>query len=232
MALPDESFRELANLAGVVLSQDDINATLTEICRIAVRAVPRAEGASITAMGEGGPGAVAASDDWSKSLDEMQYEEHEGPCLDAARTGVVFRIRDMANEPRWPSYMPNAVENGARSMLSLPMSVESKTLGALNVYARVPDAFTAVEVSIAEVIAGHASLATQTASTLFRHREVAEQLQEAMRPRAVIDQAKGVLMGTRRCSADEAFAILVELSQESNTKLREVAAQLIEAYAP
>jgi GAF domain-containing protein len=230
--LPDESVSELTALAGVVLSHDDINTTLNEICRIAVRAVPRADGASLTAMGEGGPGAVAASDDWAMSLDEMQYEEHEGPCLDAARTGVVFRIRDMANEPRWPSYMPKAVEQGARSMVSLPMTVESKTLGALNVYARVPEAFGAVEVSIAEVIAGHANLASQTAATLFRHRDVAEQLKDAMRSRAVIEQAKGALMCTRRCSADDAWAILVELSQQSNTKLRDVAAQLMEAYAP
>ncbi len=231
MALPEESIRELTALAGVVLSHNDIDATLTEICRIAVRAVPGAEGASMTAMAEGGPGAVAASDDWAKSLDEMQYEEHEGPCLDAARTGVVFRIRDMAEEPRWPSYMPQAVKQGARSMVSLPLSVESKTLGALNVYARVPDAFGPVEVYLAEIIAGHASLATQTAATLFRHRDVAEQLKDAMRSRAVIEQAKGILMCSRRCSADNAFTMLVEMSQASNRKLRDVAAELVEQAA-
>jgi GAF domain-containing protein len=227
MALPDEAIRELTALSGVVLMHEDIDETLNEICRIAVRAVPRAEGASLTAFSEKGPEAVAASDDWSKSLDEMQYGEHEGPCLDAARTGLVFRVRDMANEPRWPSYMPRAVELGARSMMSLPMATEGKTIGALNVYARTADAFSAEAVALAEIIAGHATLASQVSATLFKHRSVAEQLRVAMGSRAGIEQAKGILMGQRRCSAEEAFNILVRLSQDTNRKLRDVAEALV-----
>jgi transcriptional regulator with GAF, ATPase, and Fis domain len=227
MALPDDAVRELTALSGVVLLYEDIDETLNEICRIAVRAVPRADGASLTAFSEKGPGAVAASDDWSRSLDEMQYGEHEGPCLDAARTALVFRVRDMANEPRWPSYMPSAVALGARSMMSLPMATEGKTIGALNIYARVPDAFDAEAASLGEIIAGHASLASQVSATLFRHRGISEQLREAMGSRAGIEQAKGILMGQRRCSEAEAFNILVRLSQDTNRKLHDVAAALV-----
>jgi hypothetical protein len=204
MALPDEAVHELTALAGVVLSHESIDECLIEICCIAVRAVPGAEGASLTAFSEKGPGAVAASDDWSKALDEMQYGEHEGPCLDAARTSLVFRVPDMAHEPRWPSYMPRAVAQGARSMISLPMATEGKTIGALNIYARVPAAFDAEATSIGEIIAGHASLASQVSATLFRHRETAEQLREAMEARMAIEQAKGILIGQRGCSPQEA----------------------------
>jgi GAF domain-containing protein len=227
MPLPDEAVYELTALAGVVLMYEDIGETLNEICRIAVRAVPGGEGASLTAFSEKGPAAVAASDDWSKSLDEMQYGEHEGPCLDAARTGLVFRVRDTPNEARWPSYMPRATRLGAHSMISLPMTTESKIIGALNVYARVPDAFTAEAVSLAEIIAGHASLASQVSATLFRHRATGEQLREAMGSRAGIEQAKGILMGQRRCSAEDAFRILVRMSQDTNRKLHEVAEALV-----
>ena len=59
----------------------------------------------------------------------------------------------------------------------------------------------------------------------------AEQMAEAMRSRAVIEQAKGILMGGRRCSADEAFEILARLSQDSHRKLRDVAAALVEDAA-
>jgi GAF domain-containing protein len=225
--LSDEAVRELTALSGVVLMFEDIEETLNEICRIAVRAVPKAEGASLTAFSEKGPGAAAASDDWAKSLDEMQYGEHEGPCLDAARTGLVFRVRDMATEARWPSYMPRAVGLGARSMMSLPTATEGKTIGALNVYARVPDAFDAEAVSLGEIVAGHVSLASQVSATLFRHRGAAEQLREAMQSRAGIEQAKGILIGERGCSEQEAFEILVRLSQESNRKLRDVARALV-----
>lgn len=228
MSLPEESIRELTSLAGVALGQEDIRTTLTEICRIAVRAIPNAVAVSMTSLGQSGQGAVASSDEWAKSLDEMQHEEREGPCLDAARTGVAFRVRDMGVEARWPSYMPRAVQRGARSMMSLPLSTENKPTGALNVYSREPDAFGPMEFSIAEIIAGHANLASQTAATLFAHKELSEQLRQAMTSRAVIEQAKGILMAGQRCTADDAFTTLVALSQASNRKLRDVAQAVVD----
>jgi GAF domain-containing protein len=225
--VPDQTLRELQALAGVVLGQESLSEALDEVCRIAVRAVPGTDGASITSFTEGGPRAVAASDPWAEALDELQHAEHEGPCLDAARTGLVFRIRDIGEELRWPSYAPRAVERGVQSMVSLPMTTESKTLGALNMYSRRPDAFSAEEISVAEILAGHASLATQVAAALFHHQALAEQLREAMTSRASIEQAKGILMATAGCGADEAFELLKQQSQHDNRKLRDVADDLI-----
>ena len=59
--------------------------------------------------------------------------------------------------------------------------------------------------------------------------QVAEQLQTAMQSRAVIEQAKGILMGQRRCTAQEAIDLLVRISQDSNRKLRGVAQALVDA---
>jgi AmiR/NasT family two-component response regulator len=52
-------------------------------------------------------------------------------------------------------------------------------------------------------------------------------MQAAMRSRAVIEQAKGIIMSQRRCTADEAFEILSKISQETNRKVRDVAAALV-----
>jgi|tagenome__1003787_1003787.scaffolds.fasta_scaffold20144536_1 transcriptional regulator with GAF, ATPase, and Fis domain len=227
MPLPDESIRELTALASVVLTNEDVHSTLQEICRIAVRAIPSADGVSLTALSEAGPRAVASSDDWSLELDESQYEEREGPCLDAARSGMVFRIRHMTNEPRWPSYMPRAVGMGARSMISVQMTSEGKTIGALNFYSRSVDAFSAEDVSVAQIIVSHASLASEVASNLHRHKDLAVQLRIAMESRAVIEQAKGIIIATRRCSPDDAFDVLRSQSQHENRKLRDVATELV-----
>lgn len=226
MELSEESVQELAGLSGVVLTQSDLPDTLAELCRIAVRVLPSAEGASVTTFPEGRPGAIA-SGDWAREFDELQYIEHEGPCLDAFRTGNAFRIRDLAEEHRWPSYVPKAVERGARSMMSIPLSAEGNNIGALNIYASEPDAFDADAMSLAQIVAGHVGLAVQVAAALFRHRDLAVQLSEAMQSRAVIEQAKGILMGSRRCSDEDAFKLLVQLSQNSNRKLREVAAAIV-----
>lgn len=228
MPLPDESVRELTALTGVVLLHDDLHSTLDEICRLAVRALPAAHGASLTTFADKGPDAVAASDDWSRALDEMQYDEHEGPCLDAARSGLVLRVRDTAEDLRWPSYMPRALEHGCRSMVSLPMTVESKTIGALNVYSRASDRFGPEEVSIGQIIAGHATLASQVSGALHRHRDLAEQLRAAMGSRAAIEQAKGVVMAAEGCDPDTAFHLLVQQSQRENRKLRDVAQEIVD----
>lgn len=227
MELSDDALRELAALSGIALEHEELKTALEGICRIAVRAVPGADGASLTTISVKGPDAVASSDPWAADLDEMQYDEHEGPCLDAARSGVAFRVPDTAVEPRWPAYMPRAVGMGALSMMSLPLTNESKTVGALNVYSRQPETFDAKAVSLGELIAGHASLASQVAATLFRHRDLADQLRIAMASRSTIDQAKGIIMVTSNCDADTAFALLVEQSQHENRKLREVAEELV-----
>ena len=223
----DDAIAELLALAGVALAHDDLSDALQEICRIAARSVPRSAGASMTEFKAAGPAAVAASNEWAEQLDVLQHVEHEGPCIDAARSGSLFRVRDMGNEPRWPSYMPLAHARGAASMVSIPMTVEAKTIGALNVYSRDVDAFGSEEVSVLEIVAGHASLATQVAATLVGHRKLAEQLHAAMASRAAIEQAKGVIMATVGCDPETAFARLVEQSQHENRKLREISEELV-----
>jgi GAF domain-containing protein len=225
--LSEQTVVELLALSSVALAHDELPAALREVCVIAVRAVRHADGASMTTFGASGPSAVASSSEWAESLDELQFEEHEGPCLDAARTGALFRVRDVGAEARWPSYMPRAYERGVLSMLSLPMTVETKTIGAINVYSRQRDAFGSEEMSIAEIVAAHASLATHVAATLHGHRALAEQLREAMASRAVIEQAKGILMSTLGCDEDTAFEHLVRQSQHENVKLRAIVTELV-----
>ncbi len=217
----------LAALSGVVLAQEDLPATLEEVTRICVRAVPGTEGASVTTFEQGRAATVAASDGWARSLDEAQYEEHEGPCLDCWRTGTVFRIRDLAEDGRWPFYGPRAAAAGARSSVSLPMSAEGKVVGALNLYSRTPGAFSAEAVSMAEVVGAHAGLAVQVATAFFGHRELGRQLREALAGRPVIEQAKGVLMAQRGVGSDTAFDLLRGMSQHRNVKLRTVAEEVL-----
>lgn len=227
MSFNEESLRRLSGLAGAVLGQADLHSTLVEITRLPVAVLPDCHGASLTTFEDGTPGVGAADGDWARQLDELQFEEREGPCMDAARTGNVFRVRDLAEDVRWPFYAPRAVAAGARSMASLPMASEGKIVGALNVYSRQAGSFSAEDVALGELMAAQAGVAMQVAASFFRHRDLAEQMQTALASRARIEQAKGVLMSSRGCSEEEAFALLVELSQTSNRKLREVAEALV-----
>ena len=227
VAFSEESLRRLSALPGAVLAQNDLHSTLVEITQLPVDVWPHCDGASLTTFEDGSPGVGAADGDWARSLDELQFEEREGPCMDAARTGNVFRVRDLAEDTRWPFYAPRALEAGARSMVSLPMASDGKIVGALNVYSREPGRFSAEDVSLGELMAAQAGVAMQVAASFFRHRDLAAQMQQALKSRARIEQAKGVLMSGRGCTEDEAFQLLVQLSQTSNRKLREVAEALV-----
>ena len=231
MELSEEQLRDLTGLTGVVLGQEDLVGTLQEITRTATRLVPGADGASITTYQNGRPAAPAFSDQWAKELDELQFAESEGPCLDAARTGNLFRIRDLAAETRWPAYTERAVRLAARSMVSIPLHADGVNFGAMNFYSRDVDAFTGEAVALAQILAGHAGHASQVASAFFHHRDLAEQLREAIRSRAVIDQAIGVLMAQRKVTADAAFGLLREASQHLNVKLRLVAQDVLHTGA-
>jgi GAF domain-containing protein len=227
VSLPESSMPALARLAGVVLGQEDLDTTLTKVTKIAVEVLPPAEGASITSFEHTRPSTVAASDEWSRSLDELQYVEHEGPCLDCGRLGNVFRVVDLAQDARWPTYGPRAAANGARSSLSLPLTADGRLVGALNLYSRSPAAFDGESVSMAEVIAAHAGMAHQVATAFFGHKTLAEQLRVAIESRATIEQAKGIVMAQAKVTADAAFDLLVALSQRRNVKLHHIAGDIV-----
>jgi GAF domain-containing protein len=222
----DSHLEAVTELAGIVLHESDLTSTLTEICRIATRAVPQVEAASITTLQQGRPQALA-SDEWGQRLDELQYVEHEGPCLDAYRTGNVFRVEDFHRDSRWPAYSRRALAQGAVSMLSIPMSAEGLLIGALNLYSREPAAFDPAAVSLAEIVAGHAGLASQVAAAFFGHRDLARDLSEAVRSRATIEQAKGIVMAQQGCSAEKALEHLIATASRTHRKLREVAGAMV-----
>lgn len=70
------------------------------------------------------------------------------------------------------------------------------------------------------------AVAREREERLLLLQEEVEQLRQAIASRPVIDQARGILMATHGCTSDEAWHILREASQLSNTKLRAVAESL------
>lgn len=101
------------------------------------------------------------------------------------------------------------------------------TLGVMNIYATTPGTFTPEQRASARTYADHAAAAIALAARLAHHTQLTGNLNAALVSRTTIDQAMGIIMGQRCCHADEAFAILRKISQDTNVKLRDVAAALI-----
>jgi AmiR/NasT family two-component response regulator len=109
----------------------------------------------------------------------------------------------------------------------VPLPIQDKYIGALNIYSGEPDAFGDDDVAAGQTIAAYAAVAVHNAQTFTKAGELARDLTKAMESRAVIEQAKGIIMHERRCTADEAFALLSRVSQEANIKLRDIAAEMV-----
>jgi AmiR/NasT family two-component response regulator len=105
--------------------------------------------------------------------------------------------------------------------------VHEQVTGALNIYATKPHAFDDDAIALAQTFAGFAAVGLANAHLYRTRATLAGHMQKAMESRAVIEQAKGIIMGERRCTPDEAFAILGKVSQDSNRRLRDVAAALV-----
>ena len=222
---PTDAFAELGRIK---LSETDIKGVLTLIAELAQRTIPGTDEVSVTLVPAEGAYTAASTSARALALDEGQYEEGHGPCLDASVSGASLSLPDMAAESRWPDWTPRALSAGVHSSLSIGLPIHETASGALNVYADKPQNFDEDAIILAQTFAGYAAVALANAHLYDVSATLARHMQAAMESRAVIEQAKGIIMGDRRCTAEEAFRILSRLSQDSNRKLRDVAALLVE----
>ena len=217
----------LAELFSALLSNQDMDSVLQSVVELSRRHIPGSEHCSITLIRGERAQTVASTGPFALDLDEVQYEQGWGPCLDAGRTDQLILLKDMATEKRWPSYTPVALEVGARSSLSVPLPVENYLVGALNLYATRPGAFTDHSVRVGVSLAAHITAALSYAESATAHRDRVEQLNQALESRGIIEQAKGMIMVQQRCSADKAFALLRKLSMDENIRLQDLATSLV-----
>ncbi|MFC6022861.1 ANTAR domain-containing protein [Plantactinospora solaniradicis] len=220
-----EAFAELGRIK---LGDTNLAGVLDRIAELAKRSIPGAEEVSVTLIRGDDAYTAAFTGQLALRLDESQYQKGHGPCLDAAQSGATMSVPDMSSETRWPDWAARARTEGALSSMSIGLPIQEAVVGALNVYGAKPDAFDDDDVLQAQTFAGYAAVALANAHLYDTTATLAQQMQAAMESRAVIEQAKGIIMGERRCTADEAFAILAKVSQDSNRKVREVATALVD----
>jgi GAF domain-containing protein len=188
--------------------------------------MPSVEAASVTLIREDKPFTAAYDGQMALDADELQYERGYGPCVDAGRAGQMFLVDDMRTEQRWPDYAQNVLACGVLSSLSVPLPFQSVTVGALNTYAGQPKVFDDSDVELAQEVAAWIAVAVGNAEAAARTSDDLTQLRTVMTSRGCIEQAKGMLMERHKIKEDEAFTILTHTSQRTNTKLRDVAAEL------
>jgi hypothetical protein len=223
----DALVRAMEVVHAFVHGDGGMDETLRQVAELGVEAVG-ADMAGLTIRDERGrPTTVVYTDRMVPEIDQVQYDWDRGPCLDAARTQQVLEIDDMRSDDRWPEFAAAAVAHGVLSSLSVPVVVIANGLGALNFYDGTTSFFDDDRRRLAGLFAGQCAVTSQYWTAAYE----AMNLATAMQSRATIEQAKGVIMATTRCSAEEAFDVLRAQSQQENRKLRDIAAEIIARQA-
>jgi len=217
-----------AELSKIMLGAQPLSETLSRVAELAKQTIPGAAEVSVTLMQDGTVTSVSFTGPLAVQLDERQYEAGFGPCMEAALSGATIPIDDTAHSGTYPDFGRIADRHGITHTMSIGLPVERRTVGALNVYGTGEGPFDETTAELATAFASYAAVAVANAGLYASTATLAGNLQKALDSRAVIDQAKGILMGGHHCSPDAAFDLLVRQSRDTNRKLRDIAQDIVD----
>lgn len=215
-------------LRGALLDDDAVHELLQQVTVLARHTVNGAQSVSLTVAEGDGYRTANSTGPQALAVDEAQYQQGDGPCLQSMRAKRQLRVDVADGTDRWPRFEEVAEQTGTVAVLSTPLIRNGgEAIGALNVYADNPD-FADAECRTAQLIGEHATILVGYALALADSGKLNEQLREAVATREIIGSAKGILMHSQSCTRDEAFDILRRASQRENRKLRDIAEELVE----
>jgi len=215
---------QFAATARALRHEPDELQTLERAVQVAVEVVAGCDDAGITLVQRRRRTleTAAATSEVAASSDRLQLEVGEGPCLDVLHSQGMVSCPDLLTERRWPLWAPRAAADlKVRSMMSFQLFTTSQSFGALNLYAYQVDAFDAHDEAAGLALAAHVAVA------LAASRDIDTQGQ-AIVTRTIIGQAEGLLMERFGLSAQQAFTFLKRVSQDTNTKLADVASTIMD----
>ncbi|WP_157630842.1 GAF and ANTAR domain-containing protein [Kribbella catacumbae] len=213
-----------ARLAIELHDADGVVETVETVAQFALQALDCSYAGVILSTRDSRPEIAAVTDPLVAEAFELQLASDNGPLITSLRNRTTVLIPDTTTEQRWPEWAGKVAALGVRSVLDVPLvigSQRSQTVGVLGLYSLTAEAFDTDDEAIAHILARHASVALATA----RHEA---SMAQAVDARKLVGQAMGILMERFAIDGDRAFAILKRYSQDTNTKLRDVAQQLID----
>ena len=199
---------------------------LQHVAELAAGAIESVHHASVMLMTGKELRTVAATDAIATDLDRGQLTATDGPCFVALQRGDVTRITSTPNEVRWPSCRDECLRHGVMSVAAIPILGGEAVAGSLNLYSQDHHGFGAHEIRLARSLAAQAAAIAGAAASLVQ-RHLSADLAVAISARAVVEQAKGIIIATTRCSAEQAYDVLVRQADHEFRTVQDVAKELV-----
>jgi putative methionine-R-sulfoxide reductase with GAF domain len=226
--LPTDTLEKVARVTKLLKTQRTLPAKLEAVVALVKRTIPNCDAAGVCLLISGEPTSIAVSDRLALEIDLVQYRTAEGPCLAAIAQSQVVRIDVLDADTRFTHFAPGALDRELSSVMSIPLDANGRTVGALNVYSRRPDAFDARAEEAVQPMAAYAAESISTSPIYAYSLDMVDGLAESVESQALIDQATGVLMATEERSSAEALDRLRELALSSGESMRTVATWVLE----
>jgi GAF domain-containing protein len=219
----------IENVNRVLRTQRSLPAKLEAIAAILERSVPDCDAVSIGLVVRGEIGTGAASSDLAIEADLAQYQNEEGPCLDAVVDRRSVRIDVMHEDERFSHFATGAVALGVESSLSIPLDVGGQVVGSVNLYSRTAHAFSDGIEAANRTVLDYAAETIATSPLYAYSLDLIEEIVHQEEHRRDIATATGILMGVNDCSEATALTLLRRAADESTDGLVDAARRIIAA---
>jgi len=229
MAREHDVMQSLVEMADTLVEDFDVVDLLTGLAERCVDLLGVSAAGVMLASPRGELWLVAASSDAMRVVETFELQTHEGPCLDAYRTGERVESEHLqTGSGRWPRLATVAVEAGFHSAFALPLRLRDTTIGALNLFSVEAAPMDDDDVMVARAFADLATISVMQHRAFTETSLVNERLSEALESRVLIEQAKGVLFERAGIDMAEAFSRLRTYARSHHLYITTVAQGVID----
>lgn len=172
------------------------------------------------------PAEVHSSSQAAQHWDGAQVACGQGPSDTCFREGAATASTDLRTDPRWP-LLADRLTGGEVGAVAVPIVPSDEVVGTLTAYVGSGH----VELDVVDVFAVTLGGVLRELELRDELRRLEEEMRRALASRAVIDQAKGIIMADRGIDADAAWDHLVHLSSVQHVKVRDMAEEIVSRAA-
>jgi GAF domain-containing protein len=225
--------RTFVKLADSLVSGFDVVEMLDDLVNSAVTLLDVAEAGLMLTDQRGFLRVVAASSERTRTIELLELQNDEGPCLECFRTGRAVASVDLDDRAqRWPQFASQIADDAIGPVYALPMRLRNETVGAMNLFLAPGPGLAPADIELGQALSDVATIAIISHRAMRAGEQLAEQLQLALSSRVAIEQAKGVLSERAQIDMQAAFELLRSYARTNRQRLSDVAAAVASGELP